>query len=137
MLASVPKGMLKTIAFDSGKGFANFAESGQALGAEVCSAAPYRSWERGTNESRSGAVRKVKPKGSSFDDVPDEEVRRVDYMLNDRPLRCLNWRTPASGVRGTLAPTYAKIRSLAAAALFDKPAREGGPRLAQQAWFPG
>ena len=24
----------------------------------------------------------------------EEEMRRIDRMLNDRPLKCLNWRTP-------------------------------------------
>ena len=26
--------------------------------------------------------------------ILDEEMRRIDRMLNDRPLKCLNWRTP-------------------------------------------
>ena len=34
------------------------------------------------------------PKGSPFDAILDEEMRRIDRMLNDRPLKCLNWRTP-------------------------------------------
>ncbi len=55
---------------------------------------PYHSWERGTNENRNGVVRKVLPKGSRFDAITDEEMRRIDRMLNDRPLRCLGWRTP-------------------------------------------
>ena len=64
------------------------------LGIEVYFAKPYHSWERGTNENRNGVVRKVLPKGRPFDDIAEEEMRRIDYMLNDRPLRCLNWRTP-------------------------------------------
>ena len=57
-------------------------------------AKPYHSWERGTNENRNGVVRKVLPKGRPFDDIAEEEMRRIDYRLNDHPLRCLNWRTP-------------------------------------------
>ena len=47
-----------------------------------------------TNENRNGVVRKILPKGSPFDAILDEEMRRIDRMLNDRPLKCLNWRTP-------------------------------------------
>ena len=50
--------------------------------------------KRGTNENRNGVVRKILPKGSPFDAILDEEMRRIDRMLNDRPLKCLNWRTP-------------------------------------------
>ena len=33
-----------------------------------------------------GRVREVLPKGSPFDAILDEEMRRIDRMLNDRPL---------------------------------------------------
>ena len=39
-------------------------------------------------------MRKILPRGSPFDAILDEEMRRIDRMLNDRPLKCLNWRTP-------------------------------------------
>lgn len=94
LLASLPKGFLKSLTFDNGKEFAKFEQIKQALGIEVYFAKPYHSWERGTNENRNGVVRKVLPKGRPFDDIAEEEMRRIDYMLNDRPLRCLNWRTP-------------------------------------------
>ncbi len=94
MLASLPKGMLKTCTFDNGKECALFRQLEQALGIKVYFAKPYHSWERGANENRNGIVRKVLPKGSSFDAILDEELRRIDYMLNDRPMRCLDWRTP-------------------------------------------
>lgn len=94
MLAGFPKGMLKSCTFDNGKEFALFGQLEQALGIKVYFAKPYHSWERGTNENRNGIVRRVLPKGSPFDAILDEEMRRIDYMLNDRPMKCLGWRTP-------------------------------------------
>lgn len=94
LLASLPKGLLKTLTFDNGKEFALFKSMEQALDIKVYFAKPYHSWERGTNENRNGVIRKVLPKGRSFDNISKEEMRRIDYMLNDRPLKCLNWRTP-------------------------------------------
>ena len=94
MLASLPKGFLKTLTFDNGKEFARFALIERALGVKAYFANPYHSWERGTNENRNGIVRKVLPKGSSFADITGEQMRRIDRLLNDRPLKCLNWRTP-------------------------------------------
>lgn len=94
MPAGIPKDMLKSCTFDNGKEFAFFKQLEQALGIKVYFAKPYHSWERGTNENRNGVVRKILPKGSPFDAILDEEMRRIDRMLNDRPLKCLNWRTP-------------------------------------------
>ena len=94
LLAALPKSFLSTLTFDNGKEFAKFEQIKQALGIDVFFAKPYHSWERGTNENRNGIVRKVLPKGRSFDDITDEEKRRIDHLLNDRPLKCLNWRTP-------------------------------------------
>ena len=94
MLGSLPEDMLKTLTFDNGKEFAAFKQLEQALGLKVYFAKPYHSWERGTNENRNGIVRIVLPKGRSFDDILKKEMQRIDYLLNDRPLRCLNWRTP-------------------------------------------
>ena len=102
MLGAIPKSMLKSMTFDNGKEFAKFEQIKQALGIEVYFAKPYHSWERGTNENRNGVVRKVLPKGRSFDDITEEEMRRIDYMLNDRPLRCLNWRTPREAFAGLI-----------------------------------
>ena len=93
LLAGLPKSFLNTLTFDNGKEFAKFEQIKQALGIEVYFAKPCHSWERGTNENRNGIVRKVLPKGRSFDDITEEEMRRIDHMLNDRPLKCLNWRT--------------------------------------------
>ena len=94
LLAALPKGILETLTFDNGKEFALFKAMEQALGLKVYFAKPYHSWERGTNENRNGIVRRVLPKGRSFDDIAEEEMRRIDRLLNDRPLKCLNWRTP-------------------------------------------
>ena len=50
-----------------------------------------------TNENHNGVVRKILPKGSPFDAILDEEMRRINRMLNDRPLKRLDWRTPSPG----------------------------------------
>ena len=90
----IPKDMLKSCKFDNGKESACFKQLEQALGIKVYFAKPYHSWERGTNENRNGVVRKILPRGSPFDAILDEEMRRIDRMLSDRPLKCRNWRRP-------------------------------------------
>lgn len=94
LLGSLPPGLLKTLTFDNGKEFAKFHVLVERLGLKVYFAKPYHSWERGTNENRNGIVRKVLPKGTPFDNLTREQMERIDHMLNDRPMKCLNWRTP-------------------------------------------
>ena len=94
LFAGLPQEMVQTLTLDNGKEFSKFKILVDELGLGVFFAKPYHSWERGTNENRNGVVRKVLPKGSRFDAITDEEMRRIDRMLNDRPLRCLGWRTP-------------------------------------------
>ena len=94
MLGTLPEGLLKTLTFDNGKEFAKFKRIEKKLGLKVYFAKPYHSWERGTNENRNGVVRKVLPKGTSFENISEEQMREIDALLNDRPLRCLKWRTP-------------------------------------------
>ena len=94
LFKGLPPEIVQTLTLDNGKEFSKFKLLMDELGMGVYFAKPYHSWERGTNENRNGVVRKVLPKGSPFDHLTDEQIKRIDYMLNDRPLKCLNWRTP-------------------------------------------
>ena len=66
----------------------------QETKASVYYAHPYHSWERGTNENTNGLIREYFPKGTDFTQIPDEEIRKVEYILNTRPRKRHNWSTP-------------------------------------------
>lgn len=83
-----------TITFDNGKEFAYHTEMAEALGAETYFAKPYHSWERGTNENTNGLIRQYLPKSSAFANVGEAELARIAYLLNTRPRKCLNFKTP-------------------------------------------
>lgn len=55
---------------------------------------PYSSWQRGTNENTNGLVRQYFPKKTDFSVLSDEDVQRVADRLNNRPRKCLAFRTP-------------------------------------------
>lgn len=94
LFKGLPQEMVQTLTLDNGKEFAKFKVLVQECGLAVFFAKPYHSWERGTNENRNGIVRRVLPKGSRFDSITEEQMERIDHLLNDRPLKCLGWRTP-------------------------------------------
>ena len=58
------------------------------------SATPYHSWERGLNEHTKGLLRQFFPKGTNFKIIKSEEVERAVNLTNNRPRKCLGYRTP-------------------------------------------
>jgi len=83
-----------TITADNGKEFAGHESITKHLNAAVYFAHPYHSWERGLNENTNGLIRQYFTKGSSFEDITDEQVEEVMYKLNHRPRKTLNYKTP-------------------------------------------
>lgn len=55
---------------------------------------PYHSWERGTNENTNGLIREYFPKKTDFTMISEEELAVIEYKLNTRPRKRLNYLTP-------------------------------------------
>ena len=83
-----------TITADNGKEFAGHETIKEQLSANVYFAHPYCSWERGLNENTNGLIRQYFTKGSSFENITDNEVEAVMNKLNHRPRKTLKFKTP-------------------------------------------
>jgi IS30 family transposase len=83
-----------TITADNGKEFAGHEAIKEQLSANVYFAHPYCSWERGLNENTNGLIRQYFTKGSSFENITDDEVEAVMNKLNHRPRKTLKFKTP-------------------------------------------
>jgi IS30 family transposase len=83
-----------TITADNGKEFAGHETIKEQLSANVYFAHPYCSWERGLNENTNGLIRQYFTKGSSFENITDDEVEAVMNKLNHRPRKTLKFKTP-------------------------------------------
>jgi IS30 family transposase len=88
------KPFVLTMTADNGREFSAHEELKQVLGAQVYFAKPYHSWERGLNEHTNGLVRQYFPKGTRFDSLCQENVQRVESLLNERPRKILDFQTP-------------------------------------------
>ena len=64
-------------------------------GTRIYSADPGCPHQRGTNENTNGLIRQFFPKGIDFQTVTPHELRRVETLMNQRPRRCLDYKTPA------------------------------------------
>ena len=90
----IPRSKRKTMTFDNGKEFAGFKELEKSVGFCCYFADPYSSYQRGTNENTNGLLRQFFPKGTDFNEVSEEEIDKAAALLNNRPRKCLNYRTP-------------------------------------------
>lgn len=90
----IPEEYIKTFTSDNGKEFSGFKELEKELGRKTYFASPYHSWERGTNENTNGLLRRFFPKGTEFLKLTKEEVNKAVQKINNRPRKCLGWKTP-------------------------------------------
>ena len=101
-LSRLPKQWRQTLTVDNGSEFAHFARVEQACAIRFYFAEPYCAWQRGTNENTNGLVRRYLPKGTDFSKVDDEYLARLANSLNNRPRKCLNYRTPTEAINRAL-----------------------------------
>lgn len=90
----LPKNKRRTLTLDNGSENSGHKIITSALGTKCYFARPYHSWERGTNENTNGLIRYYFPKKTDFAKISEEEIKRVENILNNRPRKRLHWLTP-------------------------------------------
>jgi IS30 family transposase len=85
---------VQTITFDNGKEFTGHELIAENLSCNTYFAKPYHSWERGQNENANGLLRQYFPKSMELVDIANEAVIEAVNKLNDRPRKCLKFKTP-------------------------------------------
>lgn len=93
-LSKLPDAQRHSITFDNGTEFADCHLVENSHGTSLYFADPGCPHQRGTNENTNGLLRQFFPKGLDFRTVTPQEMRRVETLMNDRPRRCLGYRTP-------------------------------------------
>lgn len=94
-LADVPSKYLRTMTLDNGTEMQSYELLERLTPLQVYFAYPYHSWERGTNENTNGLLRQYFPKRSDLAKITQQELDRAVNLLNTRPRKRLNYRTPA------------------------------------------
>lgn len=85
---------MHTMTFDNDKGFADHMKVSDALNVNTYLTRPYTSQDKGTVENRIGQLRRFFPKKTDLSAVTDQRVKQVEQLLNDRPVRKFNYKTP-------------------------------------------
>ena len=89
----LPEGAIQTATTDRGKEFSCYNVLEEELNIQVYFADAYSSWQRGSNENGNGLLREFFPKRTNFNQVTPEEMKEALQFINNRPRKCLGWKT--------------------------------------------
>lgn len=95
MFSPLPAGARVSVTHDNGAGFARHTRLRDGLGMDTYFADPYSSRRRGSNENRNGMIRRYLPKRSEIQMGMAGELREIVDEADNRPMRVLDYRTPA------------------------------------------
>jgi IS30 family transposase len=93
-LGSLPKAAVRSLTLDNGTENVRHEDITGATGMNCYFCHPYSAWERGTNENINGLIRWYLPKGTDLSKVTDAQIAWIESRINDRPRKCLGYKTP-------------------------------------------
>jgi IS30 family transposase len=104
-------GMLcvNSLTLDNDIAFRKHKEMSRIIGAAVYFCHPYHSWEKGGVENVNRLIRRYVLKGSDISQYTDEFIQMVQDKLNNRPRKCLMFKTPNEIMRENHQLKYVQI----------------------------
>lgn len=93
-LGKMPEHIRKTLTRDRGTENFGHEELEKTLHISCYFARAYCSQDRGSNENVNGLIRRFFPKKTDFSKVSNEEINRVEFLLNSRPRKRHGGKTP-------------------------------------------
>lgn len=85
---------VRTITNDNGLEFNKHEKTSKKLNIKIYFSYPHASWERGSIENINGLIRQYFPKRRDFTKLTDKEIKEIEVKLNNRPRKCLDYKTP-------------------------------------------
>lgn len=93
-LMQLPSFLRTSVTYDRGKEMSGHQAFTERTKIAVYFCDPHAPWQRGTNENTNGLVRQFFPKGTDLSEVTEDEILHVENLLNGRPRKVLQFRTP-------------------------------------------
>ena len=87
-------GHLKTMTFDNDQAFGLHQEIANELNIKTLFTRPYTSQNKGSVENRNGVIRRFYPKKTDFTEVSVNNIKKVETIINYRPISKFNYKTP-------------------------------------------
>jgi IS30 family transposase len=103
ILMDYPPTLRRTLTLDNGLEYAGHEDITRQTGVPCYFTRPYTSWEKPVVENTNGLIRDYFPKSTDFAKVTDAETQFVEDRLNERPRKCLGFRTPNEAAGSSVA----------------------------------
>lgn len=89
------KHQIQSITFDQGCEFQKYEWIKDCLETDVYFCHPGCPHEKGAIENVNGVIRVELPRNINLDELMQKDVLKITEEINNRPLKCLNYQTPA------------------------------------------
>jgi len=83
-----------TITGDNGCEFADHQNIAKLLKTQFFFTHPYSSWEKGLIENTNKLIRQYIPKKTNFNTLSQQQIKEIQYKINNRPREKLNFYSP-------------------------------------------
>jgi len=80
---------VKTITFDRWSEFAYYKSLEKRMWIETYFTSPYSSWQKWSVERNNREIRTYLPKWSSFDEIDEKDIKKIENTINRKPRRIL------------------------------------------------
>jgi len=85
---------VKTITGDNGTEFADHLNISKILKSKFFFTHPYSSWEKGLVENTNKLVRQYIAKKTNLNTINEQQIKEIQYKINNRPRKKLNFYSP-------------------------------------------
>ena len=91
----LPPWARRSITYDNGSENTQHELINDQLNTDSYFCNPYSSWEKGSVENMNGLIRRFLPKKTDFAKITHKRIKEIESLLNNRPRKCLGFKTPA------------------------------------------
>jgi len=88
----------KSLTLDQGKENSEHKMLSKKLGVDIYFCHPSSPWEKGTCENTNGLIRDMLYEVDDFRTLTQYDVSRIARLLNERPRKTLDWRSPKQAI---------------------------------------
>lgn len=101
-LAKLPAAARRSITFDNGVEFARHTLLKRFMGIDTFFCDKHAPWQKGQVEQMNVMLHRYLPKKSNLAEISHEQLASIQNRLNNRPRKCLGFRTPAAAYKEEL-----------------------------------